>query len=144
MTATLKAELTRLHKAASERIDCAKPLRLCELSAGADFARQGDVYLFPLARVPAGCVVVERPTETEWQLAVGATQGSRHVVAPECRSAVWLYRLAMQNEFAGPCLECPEGVTITHPEHGVHVLPPGIYAVGYQRVWSEVARRVAD
>lgn len=143
-TATLAKELTRLHKAASERIDCGQPLVVGDLTPDIDIVRQGDIYLVVLSGVPEGYEPVEKPSAADWQLAIGTTQGSRHVIAESCRPNVRLHRRTDRHQFAGPCMECPEGVTVEHPEHGHIVLPPGVYAVGYQRVWSQEARRVAD
>lgn len=143
-TATLKTELTKLRKAASERIDCGDVLTVRDMTPDMDYVRQGDIFLFAKSDVPPGYRPVERPTESDWQLAIGTTQGSRHVVSAKCRGTVRLYRPLSSGEFTGPCLECPEGVVVEHPEHGWLDMGPGVYAVGYQQVFAEVARRVAD
>lgn len=113
--------------------------------------RQGDLYVTclsePLRKIKA------------WpgrQLAIGTTQGSRHIAEGDCdiyeidagEAAKALTRLvpATKNhrQFFGPAIHARGPVTITHPEHGHRTLPPGDYLITYQRVWANEIRRVAD
>ena len=104
-----------------------------------DYTRQGDVYFWSIEKVPAGAIRESKPSG---QLAPGTTQGSRHCVADP--SAVTMYRLESPNALQGPIIDAPNGVTITHPEHGHQTLGPGVYAVTYQRAYAEELRRVQD
>src|SRR5262249_5969606 len=113
--------------------------RFPEAASDGDIARQGDVYLEKLERVPTGCTLEPNPVA---QLAPGTTQGSRHIL--DSLVGVTVYRLANPTPLDGPILDLSTERTVTHPEHGNIVLPPGVYGVTYQRAFAEEVRRVAD
>ena len=104
-----------------------------------DFTRQGDVYFWKLDGVPKVAMLVKSPSA---QLAPGNTQGSRHCIAD--LASVKVYRLANPNALQGVVIDAPNGVEITHPEHGHHQLGAGTYAVTFQRAYAEELRRVQD
>jgi hypothetical protein len=97
------------------------------------------LYIERLECVPARCVPDRKPSA---QLAPGTTQGSRHVL--DSLDGVSVYRLAENTVLQGPVLLVTTERTVTHPEHGNVVLPPGIYSITYQRQFAEELRRVAD
>lgn len=107
---------------------------------GEIFAQQGDLYFTKLATLPAGARQLVRHNG---QLAPGNTQGSRHCVD---MSRCTLWALAHPTALDGPVIESPDGITVTHPEHGWLTFPPGpgIYQVTFQRAYAEELRRVAD
>lgn len=102
-------------------------------------ARQGDVYVH---RVEEGH---PRGKATEAQLAVGHTQGSRHVVTgdAECFEGAaepsWC-----RGSFLGPLVVVgPGGAVVTHPEHAHIALGEGTYQVTHQ-MDAATRRRVTD
>lgn len=105
-----------------------------------DAWRQGDVYVTLLDAVPAGTVQIKAIK----QLAPGNTPGSRHCL--DAMLGVRAYRLAAPGPLDGPVLLLTKERTVTHPEHGHVVLPPGVYAVTYQRNLDVLEReqRVLD
>jgi len=111
---------------------------LADVPYGKKFARQGDLYFAKLATVPPGALPWPYP---HGQLAPGATQGSRHCVD---LSTVRLWLLPHPTALDGPVIEAPHGVVITHPEHGDHIYPPGVYQVTFQRAYADELRRVQD
>jgi hypothetical protein len=112
-----------------------------EAASIGDRVRQGDVFLTLLDRVPVGS---KKMKSFPSQLAPGTTQGSRHTL--DSTDGVTAYLRDGATEFDGPVLKLAEERTVCHPEHGDWVLPPGVYAVGYQRTQDAMdrARRVAD
>lgn len=126
-------------KESAEAIKCDQPQRFPEAASVGDCWRQGDVYLTRLGEVPHGCRKIDQP---EAQLAPGTTQGSRHVL--DSLDGVTLYELDNATPLDGPVLETTCERTVTHPEHGDLVLPPGVYGVTYQRAYADELRRVAD
>ncbi len=138
MTAT---KALREVREAAEKIRCDKPQRFPEAASAGDAFRQGDIYLTLLARVPAGAV---KQKAVPLQLAEGDTQGSRHCL--DGVAGVTAYRLKEPTTFDGPVLVLAEERTVTHPEHGWVILPPGCYAISYQRDLDqqERERRVQD
>lgn len=116
-----------------------EPQRFSEAASVGDIARQGDLYIEKLAGIPTGAVIEQNPSA---KLAPGTTQGSRHIL--DSLDGVTLYRLQEPNELQGPILNLATERTITHPEHGDVILPPGIYGVTYQRAFADELRRVAD
>lgn len=101
------------------------------------FAQQGDLYFYKCGTLPPGL----RQERQTGQLAPGITHGSRHCV--DLRH-VRLYHLPQPTAVEGPIIDAPDGVVITHPEHGSLVFPPGIYGVTYQRQYADELRRVTD
>ena len=106
-----------------------------------DCWRQGDVYITLLDAVPDTANPVVPPV---LRLVPGTTQGSRHCL--DSLDGVAMYRLADADHLDGPVLTCDQERTVTHPEHGDVVLPPGIYGIRYQRDLDaeERERRVLD
>jgi len=100
---------------------------------------QGDLGLVALESLPANC---KRDPNPSAQLAPGDTQGSRHCV--DDLSTVTLYRLGNPTPLDGPIIDAPAGVRVNHPEHGDVTLPPGVYAVVYQRAFADELRAVQD
>lgn len=123
-----KADAVSVSQEAYESVQCGKK-----------FARQGDLYFTKLAVVPSDA----RPwTLPHGQLVPGNTQGSRHAVD---LVRVRLYTLAHPTALDGPVIEAPDGVVISHPEHGDHhYLFPCVIQVTYQRSFADELRRVAD
>lgn len=103
-----------------------------------DLWAQGDVGLLMLAGVPRWAKGIPTPT----QLAPGDTQGSRHCLADT--GGVTAYSVRDATPLDGPVLDAPRGMTVTHPEHGDVTLPPGVYAVVYQRAFADELRRIED
>lgn len=123
-----------------EKIKNDSPQRFPEAGSPGDFVRQGDVYITLLDRVPAKAKKIEpRP-----QLAPGNTQGSRHCL--DKLTGIEMYELEQPSAYDGPVLSATEEVTVTHPEHGNWILPPGTYGITYQRTGEseDRARRVQD
>jgi len=126
----VKEVLKRIQAEAEE----AKPdLRWVRTCREGDAIRQGDVYLYPLDRVPNHGPVLETR-----QVAQGESQGSRHIVDGE---GTLLERLdGGRDPLAGPYLLAEKRVTLTHPEHAHISLPAGWYEIRYQRDFQEVQR----
>ena len=99
--------------------------------------RQGDIYLTRIDSVPNG---LTKTANT--QLAVGKTQGSRHVVV----GVKTIY--AGTGVLIGPVLVAEKRFTLTHPEHGHFSMPAGTYQTTYQRDYAkeraDEIRRVND
>lgn len=86
---------------------------------------------------------VERQAWPLIQLVPGTTQGSRHCL--DSLEGVTVYRLRNATPLDGPLLEFSEPRSILHPEHGdVTNLPPGCYAIRFQRAMADELRAVAD
>ena len=125
-------------KVASNTVCTVSAEALTDIPYGKKFARQGDLYFAKLAQIPLG----SRPWPfPHGQLAPGNTQGSRHCVDI---THVHLWLLPDPTALDGPIIDAPNGVEITHPEHGNHVYPPGIYQVTFQRAYADELRRVID
>ncbi|HXJ41719.1 MAG TPA: hypothetical protein VNH18_20755 [Bryobacteraceae bacterium] len=125
-------------QAHAEKIKNDEPHTVETCSPGDAWA-QGDILLLCLIAVPPGATVDPKPVA---QLAPGTTQGSRHCIRD--LSTVKLWRIASPTPLDGPVIEAPSGVTVEHPEHGDVTLPPGVYAVVYQRALAEELRRTVD
>jgi hypothetical protein len=140
MTKTLTAEKSLgLVQSSAEAIRNDQPQNFPAAASPGDTWRQGDLYIELLAEVPAGAVPIAKPSK---QLAPGETQGSRHIL--DSLAGVTMYRLAEPTVLDGPIVVLEKTRTLTHPEHGDVVLPPGTYGVTYQREYAEELRRVAD
>ena len=111
---------------------------------------QGDVYVHRIADdAPRGKEMGTR------QVAVGDTQGSRHVAEgdvsvfegdalPEWFEAPgWLGGAPPESIFLGPVVVAESAWTLTHPEHAHHRLPAGVYQVTYQAD-ARARARMAD
>jgi hypothetical protein len=112
----------------AEKIKNDETQQFPEAANAGDCWVQGDVYITLLEALPADVVKITKP---EKQLAPGTTQGSRHCL--DALAGVTVYRLPNPGMLDGPVIRCLKERTITHPEHGDVVLPPGIYQISYQR-----------
>lgn len=104
-------------------------------------ARQGDVYLHRVSDVHG-----HGPETRNRQLALGTTQGSRHVVEGDVTvyEGRTLPDWCEAGTFLGPCLVVGEsGAVVTHPEHAHVALGPGCYQVTHQ-MDAATRQRVAD
>lgn len=152
----MKSEAVRAYEqvkqSAAGRIKPA-PKRIDRLEPG-EAVRQGDLYLIRLAKLPKGAVAIENPSP---QLVPGRTRGSRHVITAETFAACVLHAPARatepalrsasggrEAEFDGPVIDAVAPFEVSHPEHGHFILPPGVYAVRYQRRYGPTTRRVKD
>lgn len=113
--------------------------RFPEAASAGDTWRQGDLYIEKLDAVPRGAVLEKKP---QAQLAPGTTQGSRHIL--DSLRGVTVYRLESPSVLDGPILDVATERTVTHPEHGDCVLPPGVYGIFYQRAYADELRRQQD
>ena len=125
----------------AEKIKSDATQKFPEAASVGDSWRQGDCYFTLLDAIPSGAAIDPEPSA---QLAPGSTQGSRHIL--DSLAGVTMYRIPNPGMLDGPIIECKTVRTITHPEHGDVVLPPGIYAISYQRDLDaeERERRVQD
>lgn len=123
----------------AEQIKNDQPQLFPAAASPGDCFRQGDVYIELLAELPPNRKLVEKPDP---QLAPGTTKGSRHIL--DSLQGVEMWALASPTPLDGPLLRTTEERTITHPEHGNVILPPGIYGITYQRAYADELRRVAD
>jgi hypothetical protein len=114
--------------------------RFPEAATPGDCWRQGDLYITLLGAIPGDV----KKSKARKQLVHGDTQGSRHCLDSLTGAAI--YELSEPSALDGPILECKQERTITHPEHGNVILPPGIYGIHYQRDLDseERERRVLD
>lgn len=143
MSKTITAEKAiRDVRTQAEKIRSDRPQRFPEAASPGDYWRQGDIYITLLAAVPQTAEKVQAPASR--QLAPGDTQGSRHCL-DSLDGADW-HRLKQATEFDGPILALATERTVTHPEHGHVILPPGVYAITYQRNLDQEEReaRVQD
>jgi hypothetical protein len=115
-----------------------KPQRFSEAASENDYFRQGDVMVWFKEKVPLGFSKSKAVT----QLAPGNTKGSRHCL--DCLDGVTIMTKKDGDALQGPLLVITQERTITHPEHGDIICPPGVYEITYQRAYAEVLRRVAD
>ena len=151
--ATIKTAAVAYRKVArtAESIRNGDPETVGSVSPG-DCVRQGDLYLVALDREPKR----SGPYEGR-QLATGTTRGSRHVAegegvtlyTPDEADAISILNRLVpatrgHQQFLGPVILVPGGVTITHPEHGDRTLEAGVYLVTQQRSWADTLRRAAD
>ncbi len=101
--------------------------------------RQGDIYLHMVKDDHArGAATKNR------QLAIGDTQGSRHILAGEAevfegtKAPEWA-----PNALLGPLFRLFKRATVTHPEHAHVDLEPGCYQVTHQ-MDARTLERVKD
>jgi len=114
--------------------------RFPEAATPGDCWRQGDLYITLLGAIPGDV----KKSKAKKQLVPGDAQGSRHCL--DSLAGASIYELSEPSALDGPILECKQERTITHPEHGNVILPPGIYGIHYQRDLDseERERRVLD
>lgn len=100
---------------------------------------QGDVYVHRVADDhPCGAQLGTR------QVAVGNTQGARHVAEGDVRvfsgaklpdtfvAPAWLNGTPPEGIFLGPVVVAGAEWSLTHPEHADHKMPAGCYQITYQ------------
>lgn len=113
-------------------------------------ARQGDVFLQPVAALPQGAVEV--PLDNgRVVLAYGEVTGHAHAIrvtseaaAAEITEAL-IARCRLYEHKGDRYLVVSEPVSLTHEEHTAHTLPPGVYEVPVQCEYdARLMRRVAD
>lgn len=119
-------------------------LRITEKMAPGEWIRQGDIQIQCLEKLPTA---LGEPTKNS-QLAVGQTQGSRHIINPIPKGLKIYQPTKDASPLIGPVIESPTRWRLTHPEHAHHDLPAGIFQVTYQRDYkkerAEELRRVQD
>jgi len=136
-----------------EVIDRRKPQNFPEAASVGDFVRQGDVMILRaqmegkkhvIRDSKEGKVGIRKMDTVNLQLAPGNTPGSRHIL--DSGEGVTMYTLAEANEYDGAILALEKKRTLNHPEHGAFVLPPGVYAIRFQRTvdMDEKQRRARD
>ena len=108
-----------------------------EAASQGDYWRQGDIYISFMEALPSGYA----PARVETQLAPGTTKGSRHILS---HANVEMFTRKNADPLTGPVFKNRTEVTVTHPEHGNVVCPPGMYQITYQRAFAEELRRVRD
>jgi hypothetical protein len=141
-------------------------LRMARTLQPGQFVRQGDVYLVALPHVPNGdwkdkrWADVKRTMQPEgrdlwtpWkrcaesgvkprgsrQLALGSTQGSRHIAS----EGPTIYDFASSDECVGPVVDATERWNLTHPEHAHESVPSGCVGTIYQ-LDVQTQQRVQD
>ena len=119
-----------------ENIQSDAPQRFPEAAIDGDYFRQGDVYIWKRDELPSG----GRETK-ELQLVAGTTKGSRHIL--DSNDGVRILQV-QGDALQGPWLHVTKERTITHPEHGDVVLPPGNYEITRQRMYAEELRAALD
>lgn len=128
MTKTKTDAVSVLAKIEAEAKTHSNDLRMVRTMEVGQWVRQGDIHVERIEKMPTGL-----KARSDRQLALGATQGSRHV----CESGPKLYDLRSPNPLQGPLVDAPERFVVTHPEHAHVSLPRGLYAVTYQRDFAE-------
>ena len=127
-------EASKAHKATPRKITGMKP---------GEVVRQGDLYIEKLESLPE---VGEVTNNT--QLAIGQTQGSRHIISPKPVNLTIYSPPKGASALQGPFVSAPSAWTLTHPEHGNYCFEAGAYKVTYQRDYAkeraEELRRVSD
>lgn len=101
--------------------------------------RQGDVYCIAVdASHPKGEVTANR------QLAIGNTQGSRHIVSENPSVKIFIGVKAPEwcdaQTFLGPVIVATERFVVEHPEHAHVSLPPGCFQILHQKDWRTMER----
>ncbi|MAX26626.1 MAG: hypothetical protein CMJ19_19200 [Phycisphaeraceae bacterium] len=135
-TAITSIESLNRVRTAAESIKSDLPQRFPEAASIGDTFRQGDIYIQLLQRVPASWrkASIQNP-----QLAPGTSKGSRHIL--DSLRDVTIYEKTNANAITGPIIHIFCQRTITHPEHGDVILPPGIYKITYQRAFVPPVKR---
>ena len=114
-------------------------VRRIETMQEGQIVRQGDIYIHRVSdKHPAGAKTGNR------QLAIGTTQGSRHVIEGDCEvfegttAPDWAPRALL-----GPLVRLFKRGTVTHPEHAHIDLPAGSYQITHQ-MDARTLERVRD
>lgn len=126
----------------AESIKNNAPKRFPAAASFGDVFRQGDLYIQKIAQLPTDASNNGYPV---WglQLIRGTSKGSRHILDSD--DGVCIYTRVQGDGLTGPVIELKKERTVTHPEHADVILPPGLYAITYQRAFDkEQRRRVED
>lgn len=108
-----------------------------------DQIRQGDVYLIPVAEVPADAAPVARD-KGRLILAYGEVTGHAHaIMAPD---AELLATPGATAEQVDRYLRIRSSATVVHEEHAPLAIAPGLYRVVIHEEWTDAMepRRVVD
>jgi hypothetical protein len=91
--------------------------------------RQGDIYIHRVADEHK-----HGKESKSRQLAIGNTQGSRHVAESPSKAfdGTTLPTYCDQRTFLGPLVQSKKRFTVTHPEHAHVSLPAGCYQITHQ------------
>lgn len=105
-----------------------RPRKIKHIKVG-QYGRQGDILIH---RVPDNHAHGELAKTN--QLAIGITQGSRHMACGKMRvyEGTALPPTCALGTFLGPCIVAEEEFWIEHPEHAWHYYPAGVYQVTHQ------------
>ena len=123
----------------TKRTDIKKVVFFSPAASPGEYIRQGDVYITAVEGVKD---LIPDPKPMA-QLAPGATRGSRHVLSS--LDNVKMFRQKNPTALDGPTIEVVgKNVVVEHPDHGHVELPPGFYAITYQRQMAEELRRAQD
>ena len=154
----------------AEKIASNKPQRFPEAASDGDYFRQGDIYitfregLFTAKTTGRGKnkTTVTVP-HSDWkevevsklrlQLAIGDTQGARHVL--DNLAGVRQFEKTGGDALQGLLLLTTEERVLTHPEHGHTILPASVstcdgkvaydaYEFTFQRMMAQELARVHD
>lgn len=123
--------------AAAEAIKSDAPQRFPAAASPGDTWRQGDLYVEFVSKLPQTTTAPQNP-----KLAPGNTKGSRHIL--DSLEGVTIRQKLHPNPLDGPILSLSTERTISHPEHGDLILPPGTYEISYQRAFAKELKRVSD
>lgn len=129
-------EIEKVEKGAELNVDAVRHIE--SISVG-QFVRQGDIYIHCVDENHA-----HGPATDNRQLAMGETQGSRHVIEGECAvmegttTPDWATRALL-----GPLVKLFKRGTVTHPEHAHVSLPAGTYQITHQ-MDARTLERVRD
>lgn len=146
MTTLMKAKNAIEAHAEIERLakeNAVQEIRVIESIEIGKVVRQGDIYIHAVkADHKHGNAAKSR------QLALGNSQGSRHVAAGN-KFSVLVYdgttlpEWCDRRTFLGPLVKAKKPFTITHPEHAHVRLPAGCYQVTHQ-MDARTMERVQD
>lgn len=133
--AAAHAEIDRLAKANAQP----EVRRIVEIAIG-QVVRQGDIYIHAVEPDHKGGEKLE-----DRQLALGNTQGSRHIAeAPASIFAgTTLPAWCDRRTFLGPLVKSQKRFVVAHPEHAHVSLPAGTYQITHQ-MDSRTMQRVQD
>jgi len=135
--------------------------------------RQGDVYLIPVAKLPAGCTPMQPEAGRRFVLAHGEVTGHAHAIyeftadvdaekaaseaianasasAQAERAVKRAMTLRTAQMWASPdgewYLEVRQPSTMRHEEHSAPTIPPGVYhaPIQVEANSANMLRRVAD
>jgi hypothetical protein len=129
-------ELEKVEKGAEHNVG---DMRHIDAIKPGQVVRQGDIYIH--------CVKDDHAAGKETkdrQLALGNTQGSRHIIEGDCK----VFEGTTPPDYAprallGPLVRLFKRATVTHPEHAHVSLPAGTYQITHQ-MDARTLERVRD